>query len=78
MSVSCPNLKSRYGPYRGLRRLQAAVYVGVSPTKFDQMVADKRMPPPKSIDGCAIWDLWEVDLVLTGQHDARNPWRPSP
>jgi predicted DNA-binding transcriptional regulator AlpA len=77
MSVSCPNLKSRYGPYRGLRRLQAAVYVGVSPTKFDQMVADKRMPPPKRIDGCVIWDLREVDVAfdaLTGQDDGLNPW----
>jgi len=38
-------------PPRGLSRVQSAEYVGVSPTKFDQMVADGRMPKPKRIDG---------------------------
>jgi hypothetical protein len=29
---------------RGLRREQAARYIGIGPTKFDQLVDDGRMP----------------------------------
>lgn len=35
---------------RGLSRVLAAGYIGVSATKFDEMVADGRMPKPKKID----------------------------
>jgi len=33
-------------PRRGLRRPEAASYVGVSSTKFDELVEDGRMPAP--------------------------------
>ncbi len=36
---------------RGLSRPQAAEYVGVGSTKFDELVGDGRMPRPKRIDG---------------------------
>jgi excisionase family DNA binding protein len=39
-----------YAP-RGLSRDEAARYIGVGTTKFDEMVADGRMPRPKRIDG---------------------------
>jgi excisionase family DNA binding protein len=51
-----PNL-----PPRGLSREEAARYVGVSRTKFDQMVVDGRMPHPRRIDGRKVWDLRMVD-----------------
>jgi len=35
-------------PRRGLSRVESAIYVGVSPTLFDQMVKDGRMPAPKA------------------------------
>lgn len=41
---------------RGLSREEAATYIGVSPGKLDQMVADGRMPAPKRIDGRRVWD----------------------
>jgi predicted DNA-binding transcriptional regulator AlpA len=41
-------------PPRGLSRQEAARYVGVGITKFDQMVADRRMPKPKKVDGRVI------------------------
>ena len=41
---------------RGLRRSDAAAYVGVSPTKFDDWVSRRVMPAPKRIDGVVIWD----------------------
>jgi len=46
---------------RGLSRNDAAAYVGCGPTKFDEMVADGRMPPPRRIDGRKIWDVRELD-----------------
>lgn len=50
------------GPWpRGLRRPDAARYVGVGLTKFDQMVADGRMPKPKMVDDCVIWDRISLD-----------------
>ena len=38
-------------------RLAAAAFVGVSPTKFDEMVGDGRMPRPKRIDQRKLWDV---------------------
>lgn len=35
---------------RGLSRVRAALYVGVSPSLFDPMVKDGRMPRPKRIN----------------------------
>lgn len=50
------------GPWpRGLRRADAARYIGVGLTKFDQMVADGRMPKPKLVDDCVIWDRVSLD-----------------
>jgi hypothetical protein len=55
-------------PPRGLNREEAARYVGVGATKFDEMVADRRMPRPKRVDGrirCRTvmrrWVLWKAE-----------------
>ena len=40
---------------RGLSRVQAAVYIGVGATKFDEMVADGRMPKPFTANGFGNW-----------------------
>jgi predicted DNA-binding transcriptional regulator AlpA len=49
-------------PPRGLSREEAARYIGVGTTKFDEMVADRRMPKPRQIDGRTIWDRVELDI----------------
>lgn len=49
---------------RGLSREEAAGYIGVSPVKFDTLVADGRMPPPKQIDRRRIWDRLELDRAF--------------
>ena len=49
-------------PRRGLSRVQAAEYVGVSASKFDQLVRDRRMPAPKRIDGRRVWDVRALDV----------------
>jgi hypothetical protein len=56
-------------PPRGLSRLQAAEYVGVGPTKFDEMVADGRMPKPKRIDTRTVWDRDKLDLAFAELDD---------
>jgi len=51
-------------PPRGLSREEAAAYIGIGATKFDQMVADGRMPPPKKIDGRKVWDRLRLDSAF--------------
>jgi len=51
-------------PPRGLSREEAARYVGVGITKFDQMVADRRMPKPKKVDGRVIWDRLTLEAAF--------------
>lgn len=52
-------------PSRGLSREEAARYVGAAMTKFDQMVADRRMPKPKKVDGRVIWDRLKLEAAFT-------------
>jgi predicted DNA-binding transcriptional regulator AlpA len=70
--------ESRPTPRRGLNRIEAAHYIGVSPSKFDEVVNDGRMPPPKRIDGRVVWDIRQLDsafdkLPCDGDDD-HNPW----
>lgn len=62
-------------PPRGLSREEAARYVGVGVTKFEQMVADGRMPRPKRIDGRVVWDRLRVEAAFTDLPEERplNP-----
>jgi excisionase family DNA binding protein len=64
---------------RGLARTEAAVYLGISPSKFDELVDDKRMPQPRLIDGRKVWDLHELDasfdeLPHAGSLPIVNSW----
>lgn len=56
--------KASGSPRRGLSRIEAAVYVGVGLTKFDEMVADGRMPTARLIDGRKVWDLRRLDMAF--------------
>lgn len=46
---------------RGLSLVEAAHYIGVSQTKFSEMVADGRMPQPKAADRRRIWCRFKLD-----------------
>ena len=48
-------------PPRGLSREVASCYIGISVTKFDQLVQEGRMPVPKRIDGRKLWDRDALD-----------------
>jgi len=68
----------RNWPVRGLNRIQAARYIGISPTKFDELVKDGRMPRPRRIDYRRVWDVQELDMAFEElPYDGaapKNPW----
>lgn len=67
---------------RGLSRVEAAKYIGVSATKFDEMVRDSRMPAAKKVDGRRVWDRHQLDAsfeALPGDGDIeRSAWDELP
>lgn len=75
MPKHAPVLPSHLPP-RGLSRTEAAAYIGVSPSLFDAMVADGRMPAPKRINARRVWDRHKLDTAFDALPDEneRNPW----
>ncbi len=65
-----PRARSRFEilppslPPRGLSREEAAAYIGIGATKFDEMVADGRMPGAKRIDSRKVWDRHRLDSAF--------------
>jgi predicted DNA-binding transcriptional regulator AlpA len=52
-------------PPRLIGREASAAYVSVSPTTFDEMVRDGRMPRPKRIgEHRRAWDVRELDAAI--------------
>jgi predicted DNA-binding transcriptional regulator AlpA len=63
-------------PPRGLSRSEAAAYLGISASLFDELVKDGRMPPPKRINSRTVWDRKRLDEAfeaLPGD-ESDNPW----
>ncbi len=63
---------------RGLSRVQAAAYIGVSPSLFDEMVKDRRMPKAMRINARTVWDRVKLDEAFAalsdGGRDGDDPW----
>ena len=58
---------------RLISRDAAAAYVNVSPTKFDEMVRDGRMPRPKRLGGRRkAWDVRALDDAVDDLEDCDN------
>lgn len=76
MTAAAREVRSKTQPRRGLRRVEAAIYVGVSPTKFDDWVKRGLMPRPKRLDDIAVWDQHKLDLAFEALPDGTevNPW----
>lgn len=51
-------------PPRSLRADQAAIYLGMSRSKFLELVSDGRLPKPKIVDSMAIWDRLALDSAF--------------
>ena len=45
------------------------MYIGVSASKFDELLRDGRMPGPKRIDGRKLWDVHALDLAFDSLPD---------
>jgi predicted DNA-binding transcriptional regulator AlpA len=66
--------QARPTPRRGLSRTEAAMYLGISPSKFDELVEDSRMPRPRMIDSRKVWDVYELDMAFDElPHEDRPP-----
>ncbi len=65
-------------PRRGLRREEAATYVGISPSMFDQMVKQGRLPEPKKFGVASVWDMQLLDQAFgdtpSSANDDPNPF----
>ena len=72
-------------PPRGLSRVAAVAYIGISPSLFDIMVKDGRMPRPKRINARTVWDRKRLDEAFDALPDeeggnppdgakSTNPW----
>lgn len=48
----------------GLSRDVAAAFIDVSPTYFDEMVRDGRMPKPKQIDARQVWSRLDIEQAF--------------
>jgi hypothetical protein len=51
-------------PIRGLSRPEAAEYVGVGTTLFDQLILQGKMPEGRKIAGRKIWDIRQLDRAM--------------
>jgi predicted DNA-binding transcriptional regulator AlpA len=67
--MSRPQSDSMSYPPRGMSRDEAARYIGIGSTKFDEMVADGRMPKPKRIDGRVVWDRIKIEAAFSDLPD---------
>jgi predicted DNA-binding transcriptional regulator AlpA len=61
---------------RGLSRMQAAGYVGISPSLVDEMVRDRRMPQPRRINSRVVWDRKQLDEAFDAlpSNEECDPW----
>jgi hypothetical protein len=66
---------------RGLSRVDAATYLGDSPSKFDELRKDGRVGPAKIVDGRKIWDLKDLDAAFdqfpSENSNAEDDWQAS-
>jgi hypothetical protein len=53
------------------------MYVGISASKFDELVANGRMHGPVKIDSRKVWDIRLLDVAfdaLPSENPAPNSW----
>ena len=61
---------------RGLRAPDAAHYIGLSKSKFLDLVHEGILPQPVYIGRCALWDRLDLDAAFENFEPkvADNPW----
>lgn len=56
--------RTRPIPRRGLSRTEAAIYLGISPSLFDEWRRAGTVPKPRRVGERRLWDIHELDLVF--------------
>ena len=56
-------------PPRGLSREEAARYIGVGVSMFDELVRGGRMPRPARLGRRVVWDRFKIDAAFADLHD---------
>ena len=51
-------------PRRGLSREEAAMYLGVSASTFDELRSLGKIEPARLIKGRKLWDIRELDMAF--------------
>ena len=64
MTLPTKPLREASTPRRGLTRLESAVFVGVSINRFDELVRQGRMPPPRIIGTERYGTGWNLTCSL--------------
>jgi hypothetical protein len=67
--MSNSQARVRIVPVRGLSRLSAAAYIGISPSKFDELRRANRIPPPKVLDGRLVFTVERLDEFIDALPD---------
>jgi predicted DNA-binding transcriptional regulator AlpA len=71
-------LRAQSQPRRGLRREEAAIYLGISASMFDLEVRAGRLPKPIRFGSLPVWDMHQLDSAFDGPGGATNgspnPW----
>jgi hypothetical protein len=56
--------QSRPALRRGMSRQDAAEYLGISTTKFDELRAAGQIEPPRLIGTRKLWDIRDLDMAF--------------
>jgi excisionase family DNA binding protein len=62
LPISCPP--------RGLSREEAAAYLGIGASLFDQLVKEGKMPAATAIKSRRVWDRLRLDVAFDALRDA--------
>lgn len=72
MTTSIERAKAIVTMWRCMNREEAARYIGLGTTMFDQLVKDGRMPEPIRIGSRTIWDIHSLDAAFDRLADQRE------
>ena len=65
-------LCKRQTPRRGLSRVEAAQYLGISPSKFDELRQSGQIGPAKTIGSRLLFDLYALDEFFDSLPSEKN------
>jgi hypothetical protein len=64
MSRSLSKVRATNLPRRGLSREEAAMYLGIGVSTFDEMRATGKIESPRLIKSRKLWDIRDLDLAF--------------